>query len=157
MFNVEDVAVDHYVDWDWRLVLVVIAAGLLLAGFSFWSSPERSPDSVLLLIVSYGFPPLVAVACVWLGASRLESWRLVGGVYLLLFVFLVGAFLRCYWDAGLWWFRTLILVLALALALWALLWEFLRRVASTIPTTVSGLIAAIFLVAVLVPFVGNRR
>ena len=157
MFNVEDVAVDHYVDWDWRVVLVVIVAGLLLAGFSFWSPPERSPDSVFLLIASYGFPSLVAVACVWLGASRLESWRLAGGVYLLLFVFLVGAFLRCYLDVGLWWFRTLILVLALALAVRALLWEFLRRAASTIPTTVSGLITAIILVLVLVPFIGNRR
>jgi membrane protein len=157
VFNVEDVAVDHYVDWDWRVVFVVIIAGLLLAGFSLWSSPERDHESVLLSVVLYGFPPLVAVACVWLGVSRLESWRWAGGAYLLLLIFLAGAFLRCYLGVGLWWFRTCILVVALGLALWAFLWEFLRRTASMIPMTVSGLVTAIIMVVVLVSLVGSRR
>lgn len=79
MFNVEDVAVDHYVDWDWRLVLVVIAAGLLLAGFSFWSSPERSPDSVLLLIVSYGFPLLLQLPVFGWGLRGLSRGAWLAG------------------------------------------------------------------------------
>lgn len=157
MFSIEDVAVDHYVDWDWRVVLAVIVLGLVSAGFSCWISSGQRCNSAVLSIIAYTVPPYVAVACVWLGASRLESGRLAFWVYLLLFMLLSIAVGRSCLAVGLWGVRSCILWLALMLAVWAASWETLRRLATAIPTTVPGLVFLIVGFVLVAVFRGNQR
>ena len=162
MFNAEDVAVDHYVGWDWRVVLAVVIVGMVSAGFSCWlsfSSGQRYlrdwPSG--LSAAARLLPQYVAVLCVWLGASRLESWRSAFWVYLFLAALLSCAFWRYSLDERSWWGRALVFGGALVLTALAALLEVLRRAAATIPMRVSGFFFLIVLLAVLVLISYNRR
>mgnify|MGYP000926337271 CR=1 FL=1 len=162
MFNAEDVAVDHYVGWDWRVVLAVVIVGMVSAGFSCWlsfSSGQRYlrdwPSG--LSAAARLLPQYVAVLCVWLGASRLESWRSAFWVYLFLAALLSFAFWRSYLAVGLWGARTCFLCGALVFTALAASWEVLRRAAATIPMTVSGLVGVIVLFVAFAVISGSRR
>lgn len=74
MFNFEDVAVNHYVDWDWRTVLAVTIVGLVFAGFSCWISfySKQMYWPTWLSIAARVLPQYVAVLCVWLGFPGLS-------------------------------------------------------------------------------------
>lgn len=159
MFSIENVAVDHYSDWDWRVVLAVVIVGLVSAGFSCWLSfsPGRRYASNGLSIAAHTLPPYVAVLCVWLGASRLESGRSAFWVYLFLAALLSFAFWRSYLAVGLWGARTCFLCGALVFTALAASWEVLRRAAATIPMTVSGLVGVIVLFVAFAVISGSRR
>ena len=142
MFNVEDVAVNHYVDWDWRAVLAVTIVGLVFAGFSCWLSFyfKQIYWPTWLSISARVLPQYVAVLCVWLGVSRFESGRSAFWVYLLLAALLLCAFWRYSLDEDSWLARGIVFGGALALTALAALSEVLRRVAATINMSVSSFI-----------------
>ena len=159
MFNVEDVAVNHYVDWDWRTVLAVTIVGLVFAGFSCWLSFyfKQIYWPTWLSIAARVLPQYGAVLCVWLGVSRLESGRSAFWVYLLLAALLLCAFWRYSLDEDSWLARGIVFGGALALTALAALSEVLRRAAATIPMTVSGFVGLIFLFFAFMYISGSRR
>ena len=159
MFNVEDVAVNHYVDWDWRAVLAVTIVGLVFAGFSCWLSFyfKQIYWPTWLSISARVLPQYVAVLCVWLGVSRFESGRSAFWVYLLLAALLLCAFWRYSLGEASWLARGIVFGGALALTALAALSEVLRRVAATIPMSVSSFIFLILAAFGFMIVAANRQ
>ena len=159
MFNVVDVAVNHYVDWDWRAVLAVTVVGLVFAGFSCWLSFyfKQIYWPTWLSISARVLPQYVAVLCVWLGVSRLESGRSAFWVYLLLAALLLCAFWRYSLDEDSWLARGIVFGGALALTALAALSEVLRRAAATIPMSVSSFIFLILAALGFMIVAANRQ